>query len=86
MLAHPRSVYFGAATAAWVNRKNRARSSSDTAGRALRQKRAASAIGPAKIGSDFEYKLVDGTHRLYLSLAAALTHVPAVRGFHRGTR
>jgi hypothetical protein len=28
-----------------------------------------------------QYKLVHGTHRLYCSLAAGFTHIPAVRGF-----
>jgi hypothetical protein len=32
-------------------------------------------------GSPFRYKLAAGTHRLYCSLAAGFTHVPAVEGF-----
>ena len=31
------------------------------------------------------YKLVHGSHRLYCSLAAGFTHVPAVEGFDQGT-
>lgn len=31
--------------------------------------------------SKFRYKLVDGTHRLYCSLAAGFSHVWAVQGF-----
>jgi hypothetical protein len=31
-------------------------------------------------GSLFRYKLTAGTHRLYCSLAAGFTHVPAVEG------
>jgi hypothetical protein len=32
-------------------------------------------------GSPFRYKLTAGTHRLYCSLAAGFTHVPAMEGF-----
>jgi hypothetical protein len=32
-------------------------------------------------GSPFRYKLTAGTHRLYCSLAAGFSHVPAVEGF-----
>jgi hypothetical protein len=35
----------------------------------------------APAGSPFRYKLTAGTHRLYCSLAAGFTHVPAVEGF-----
>lgn len=31
--------------------------------------------------SEFCYQLKDGTHRLYCSLAAGFTHVPAIKGF-----
>jgi hypothetical protein len=34
----------------------------------------------APAGSPFRYKLVAGTHRLYCSLAARFSHVPAVEG------
>jgi hypothetical protein len=44
-----------------------------------------SAIPPIEIvfepqGSKFRYELVNGTHRLYCSLAAGFSHVPAVEG------
>lgn len=32
-------------------------------------------------GSRYRYKLVNGTHRFYCSLAAGFSHVPAVKGF-----
>jgi hypothetical protein len=35
----------------------------------------------APAGSPFRYMLTAGTHRLYCSLAAGFTHVPAVEGF-----
>lgn len=35
----------------------------------------------AKAGEDYPYKLVAGTHRLYCSLLAGFTHVPATFGF-----
>lgn len=44
------------------------------------------AIRPVELvecGSDslYRYKLTHGTHRLYCSLAAGFTHIPAVKGF-----
>jgi hypothetical protein len=52
----------------------------------LRGFRSGAALPPVKIienqqGHPHLYKLVDGTHRFYCSLAAGFTHVPAVRGF-----
>ena len=38
-------------------------------------------VVPEKEESDFRYKLVHGAHRLYCSLAAGFTHVPAIKGF-----
>ena len=43
-------------------------------------------IEPVKVtlessDSEFRYQLKDGTHRLYCSLAAGFTHVPAIKGF-----
>jgi hypothetical protein len=35
----------------------------------------------SKSGSAYRYKLTNGTHRLYCSLAAGFTHVPTVKGF-----
>lgn len=32
-------------------------------------------------GSRYRYKLTHGAHRLYCSLAAGFTHIPAVKGF-----
>jgi hypothetical protein len=32
-------------------------------------------------GSPHRYKLTDGTHRLYCSIAVGFTHIPAVKGF-----
>jgi hypothetical protein len=32
-------------------------------------------------GRPYGYKLTNGTHRLYCSLAAGFTHVPAIQGF-----
>src|SRR6266852_6251262 len=48
--------------------------------------RTGAAIPPVELvdapaGSPFRYKLVAGTHRLYCSLAAGFSHVPAVEGF-----
>jgi hypothetical protein len=40
-------------------------------------------ILPARSDSPHKYRLVDGTHRLYCSLAAGFTHIPAVKGFDR---
>ena len=42
-------------------------------------------IAPVKVvceppGSRYRYKLVNGTHRFYCSLAAGFSHVPAVEG------
>ena len=44
------------------------------------------AIEPVKVvpessDSEFRYKLTDGVHRLYCSLAAGFTHVPTIKGF-----
>lgn len=52
----------------------------------LRGFRLAETLPPVEIiedqkGHPHRYKLVDGTHRLYCSLAAGFTHVPAVQGF-----
>lgn len=33
------------------------------------------------VGSPYRFKLTAGTHRLYCSLAAGFTHVPATEGF-----
>lgn len=43
------------------------------------------AIAPVKIlkssrGDVHRYKLIDGAHRLYCSVAAGYTHIPAVKG------
>jgi len=38
-------------------------------------------IVKAKPGDEYLYRLVAGTHRLYCSLAAGFTYVPAVEGF-----
>ena len=43
-------------------------------------------IEPVKVvceppGSPYRYKLVDGAHRFYCSVAAGFSHVPAVTGF-----
>lgn len=35
--------------------------------------------------SEFRFKLTHGVHRLYCSLAAGFTHVPAVEGYEYGT-
>ncbi len=48
--------------------------------------RAGAAIPPIELvdmsaGSPFRYKLTAGTHRLYCSLAAGFTHIPAMEGF-----
>jgi hypothetical protein len=48
--------------------------------------RTSAAIPPIELvdapaGSPFRYKLTAGTHRLYCSLAAGFSHVPAVEGF-----
>jgi hypothetical protein len=50
--------------------------------------RADAAIPPVTIidgptGSGYRYKLTEGAHRFYCSLAAGFTHVPAVKGFDR---
>jgi hypothetical protein len=54
--------------------------------RILRGFRAGDAIPPVravenKPGSAHRYKLTDGTHRLYCSMAVGFTHIPAVNGF-----
>jgi hypothetical protein len=54
--------------------------------RILRGFRLGEAIPPVRLveresGSTHRYKLTDGTHRLYCSLAAGFTHVPAMKGF-----
>ncbi len=36
-------------------------------------------------GSKFRYRLLDGCHRFYCSLAAGFSHVPAVEGFDINT-
>jgi len=36
---------------------------------------------PTAPGSPHKYRLVDGTHRLYCSLAAGFTDIPTVKGF-----
>ena len=38
-------------------------------------------VVPEPASSDFRYKLVAGTHRLYCSLAAGFSHVPTVEGY-----
>lgn len=48
--------------------------------------RAGDAIPPVKVvlqsaGAEFQYKLVAGAHRLYCSLAAGFSHIPAIEGF-----
>ena len=48
--------------------------------------RTGAAIPPIELvtaprGSGFRYKLTAGTHRLYCSLAAGFSHVPAMQGF-----
>lgn len=57
--------------------------------RILQGFKSGSAIPPIDIvfelpDSKFRYKLVDGTHRLYCSLAAGFSHVPAVVGVEFG--
>lgn len=52
----------------------------------LRGFRSGDAIPPVKFvenkpGSAHRYKLTDGTHRLYCSIAVGFTHIPAVKGF-----
>jgi hypothetical protein len=51
--------------------------------RGFRRGDAISAVPVLPAGSDspHKYRLVDGTHRLYCSLAAGFTHVPTVKGF-----
>lgn len=54
--------------------------------RLLRGFRAGDAIPPVEVvvgppGYGYRYKLTHGTHRLYCSLAAGFTHVPAIDGF-----
>lgn len=54
--------------------------------RILRGFRLVEAIPPVRVvecesRSPHRYKLTDGTHRLYCSLAAGFTHVPAMKGF-----
>jgi hypothetical protein len=36
--------------------------------------------------SQYRYKLTDGTHRFYCSVAAGFTHIPTIRGFDRNPR
>jgi len=55
--------------------------------RILRGFRVGDAIPPVEVvegkhEDPHRYKLVHGTHRLYCSLAAGFTHVPAVQGFN----
>lgn len=57
--------------------------------RLLRGFRTGDAIPPVAVvvgppGYGYRYKLTHGTHRLYCSLAAGFTHVPAVDGFDFG--
>jgi hypothetical protein len=52
----------------------------------LRGFRSGALIPPVQVvktkpGDDYPYKLVAGTHRLYCSLAAGFSHVPATFGF-----
>ena len=52
----------------------------------LRGFRSGDSIPPVKVvenrpGSAHRYKLTDGTHRLYCSIAVGFTHIPAVQGF-----
>jgi hypothetical protein len=52
----------------------------------LRGFRSGDAIPPVKVvenkpGSAHRYKLTDGTHRLYCSIAVGFTDIPAVEGF-----
>jgi hypothetical protein len=52
----------------------------------LRAFQSGSALPPVKLvrGPDsygYPYKLTDGCHRLYCSLAVGFTHIPAVKGF-----
>lgn len=54
--------------------------------RLLRGFRAGDTIPPVEVvvatpGYGYRYKLTHGTHRMYCSLAAGFTHVPAVNGF-----
>jgi hypothetical protein len=54
--------------------------------RILRGFATGSTIPPIEIGfepsdSKYRYRLVDGTHRLYCSLAAGFSHVPAIEGW-----
>lgn len=57
--------------------------------RILRGFRAGDAIPPVEIAEDDSgqqrYRLVNGAHRLYCSLAAGFTHVPAIKGIDWGT-
>ncbi len=54
--------------------------------RILRGFAAGSTIPPIEIvfeppNSKYRYRLVDGTHRLYCSLAAGFSHIPAIEGW-----
>jgi hypothetical protein len=54
--------------------------------RLLRRFRAGDSIPPVEVvvcppGYAYPYKLTHGAHRLYCSLAAGFTHIPAVNGF-----
>jgi hypothetical protein len=35
---------------------------------------------PTDFGSPYKFRLTDGTHRLYCSLAAGFTHIPTIKG------
>ena len=52
----------------------------------LRGFRCGEAVPPVEVaegeaGYGHRYRLKNGTHRLYLSIAAGFTHVPAIKGF-----
>ena len=54
--------------------------------RLLRGFQANEAIPPVEVveappGYGYRYKLTHGAHRLYCSLAAGFTHIPAIKGF-----
>jgi hypothetical protein len=38
-------------------------------------------VADGKPDDPYRYKLIDGVHRLYCSIAAGFTHIPAVEGF-----
>ena len=65
-------------------------SARERVGRILRGFKSGAAIPPVEIvnanpGDEYAYKLVNGAHRFYCSLAAGYTHVPTVIGFDIST-